>query len=237
MEPRSQPDKDLKLDTMRTVETPEGVELTLRVAGPIVRSLAWLIDQTIRAVAYVLFGIGFAFLGELGMGLFFVFLFIVEWFYPVLFEVLRRGSTPGKAILGITVTQDDGTPIGWTPSIIRNLLRFADFLPFAYLLGLVSMVVSKDFKRLGDVVAGTVVVYRDRPMGPAQLSTAEPVHVPVSLDLAEQRAIIDFAERSPGWSADRVDELAEILTPLVGPNVQNRSSRLLGMAHWLMGKR
>lgn len=226
-----------KLDTVRTVETPEGVELTLRVAGPVARSLAWALDQLIRIVAYFVVGIMLAFLGELGMGLFLVFLFLAEWFYPVLFEVLRYGSTPGKMVMGLTVVHDDGTPVTWTPSIVRNLLRFADFLPMAYLIGLISMLASRDFKRLGDVVAGTVVVYRDVPMGPVQLVEAAPIPVPVGLDQAEQRAIIDYAERARGWSEDRVYELAEIIHPLAGGPPQEGARKLLGMAHWLLGKR
>jgi uncharacterized RDD family membrane protein YckC len=228
---------DDKLDTMKTVETPEGVELTLRAAGPLARILAWFIDQTLRGLGYSVVGLGLAFLGDLGMGIFFIVLFLAEWFYPVLFEVLRRGQTPGKIVMGLIVVHDDGTPVTWTSSIIRNLLRTADFLPFFYMFGLVSMTLSRDFKRLGDLVAGTVVVYVDRPVAPAQLTPAEPVPVPVPLDLTEQRAIIDFAQRAPGWSEDRVFELTEILEPLVGGPPQFTARKLLGMAHWLSGKR
>lgn len=228
---------DDKLDTMRTVETPEGVELTLRTAGPLARILAWLIDQLLRAMVYSIVGVALAFLGDLGMGILFIFLFLAEWFYPVFFEVLRRGATPGKAAMGLTVVNDDGTPLTWTPSIIRNLMRFADFLPFFYMFGLISMVLTRDFKRLGDLVAGTVVVYVDRPVAPAQLTPAPPVPVPVPLDLVEQRALIDFAERAPGWSEDRALELTEILEPLVGGPAPFAAKKLLGMAHWLAGKR
>jgi uncharacterized RDD family membrane protein YckC len=226
-----------KLDTMRTVETPEGVELTLRAAGPLARILAWLLDQLLRTVAYSMVGVGLAFLGDLGAGIFLVFLFLAEWFYPVLFEVLWRGATPGKKALGLIVVNDDGTPVTWTPSIIRNLLRFADFLPFFYMFGLVSMALTRDFKRLGDLVAGTVVVYVDRPVAPAQLTPAEPIPVPVALDLVEQRAVIDFAERAPTWSQERVLELTELLEPLVGGPAPFAAHKLLGMAHWLAGKR
>ena len=143
-----------KLDTMRTVETPEGVELTLRVVGPAARSIAWFIDQLIRSTAYAFAAMIVSFLGEMGVGLLLIFIFVAEWFYPVLFEVLNYGSTPGKLVMGLSVVHDDGTPITWTASITRNLLRFADFLPFAYLIGIISMLISQDFKRLGDVVAG-----------------------------------------------------------------------------------
>lgn len=226
-----------KLDTMRTVETPEGVELTLRIAGPVARSLAWTIDQLIRVVFYSMAGMVFAFLGELGMGLFLVVLFLTEWFYPVVFEIWYKGATPGKMALGLAVVNDDGTPVTTSASIIRNLLRFGDFLPFFYLGGLISMVRSRDFKRLGDIVANTVVIYRDRPVGPRHLAPAKPIAVHVPLDLEEQRAIIDYAERASEWSQDRVLELAELVEPLAGRPPQDAALRLLGMAHWLVGKR
>lgn len=225
-----------KLDTTRTVETPEGVELTLRAAGPLLRCIAWGIDFAIRAVFYVLASFLLV-LGDLGEGLLFILVWAVEWFYPVLFEVLWYGRTPGKAAVDLVVLNDDGTPVGWTASIIRNFLRFADFLPFFYLLGLVSMMLHRDFKRLGDIAAGTIVVYRDRPPVAARLPAAEAVPIPVALDLEEQRAVIDYAERSVGFSQDRNEELAEIVEPLVGGPPAAGVQRLRGMALWLMGQR
>ena len=225
-----------KLDTVRTVETPEGVELTLHVAGPVVRSLAWLVDQLIRTLFYLVASLLLV-LGDLGQGLFLVVLFLTQWFYPVLFEVLRHGATPGKAALGLVVVNDDGTPVGWTASIIRNLLRFADFLPFAYLVGILSMILHRNFKRLGDIAAGTVVIYREQASATARLAPAAPVPVPVPLDLEEQRAIIDFAERSVAWSQDRNEELAELIDPLAGTPPRVGVERLRGMAHWLLGRR
>jgi uncharacterized RDD family membrane protein YckC len=225
-----------KLDTIRTVETPEGVALALRVAGPVPRSLAWAIDQTIRLLAYAAASLVLV-AGDLGVGIYFLFLFVAEWFYPVLFEVLRRGQTPGKALLGLAVVNDDGTPVGWTASILRNLLRVADFLPFAYLIGLVAMVLDHDFKRLGDLAAGTVVVYREMPRPQAELAPVAPVALPVPLTLEEQRAVIDFAERSPRWSEDRSAELAEIVEPFAGGPARAAVVRLQGMALWLLGRR
>lgn len=226
-----------KLDTMRTVETPEGVELTLRAAGPTSRILAWILDQLVRIVVYFFAGIGLSFLGHLGMGLLSILVFLLEWFYPVYFEVYRFGSTPGKSALGLTVVNDDGTPVDFSRSFIRNALRVADFLPFFYLIGLTTMVLNRDFKRLGDIVGGTVVVYKDRPVVPAKLAPAVAVPVSVPLGLSEQRAIIDFAERAPGLSRDRAFELAEVIEPLAGSPAPIAAKRLLGMAHWLSGKR
>jgi uncharacterized RDD family membrane protein YckC len=226
-----------KLDTIRFVETPEGVELSLRAAGPMARSLAWAIDQCLRLVAYTVVGTPLAFLGDTGVGVFLIFLFCLEWFFPVFFEVWRYGSTPGKALVGLTVVHDDGTPVGLTASLVRNLLRFADFLPLGYLLGLGTMLMQRDFKRLGDLVAGTVVAYRDGVMVQSRLPQVGAEPVPLPLDIAEQRAVIEFAERSHQWSPERRLELAALAEPLAGSPPAAAASRLDGMAHWLLGQR
>lgn len=227
----------LALDTVRQLETPEGVALELPLAGPLVRGIAFAFDLFIRTAAYSVVLSPIAILGELGQGIILVVLFLAEWFYPVVFEVLWRGQTPGKAALGLAVVQDDGTPVTWSTSIVRNLLRFADFLPAAYLAGVVSMVWHPDFKRLGDLVAGTVVIHRKRRTVGGVLPDAPIEPVPFALSVQEQRAVIEFAERSRRWSTDRTEELAEILTPQVGGPPPHTVARLQGMARWLRGER
>lgn len=86
-------------------------------------------------------------------------LFLLEWFYPIIFEVYRQGQTPGKKVMAIKVLQDNGIPVGWPTSLIRNLLRAVDFLPMMYGFGVVSMLIARNFRRLGDLAAGTLVVY------------------------------------------------------------------------------
>jgi uncharacterized RDD family membrane protein YckC len=139
-------------------ETPEGIDLGLRVAGPISRALAWIIDAFIRYSVLFALSTVLASLLSFGMGLFLILLFLLEWFYPVVFEVVR-GATPGKKAMGLLVVHDNGTPVGWSASMIRNLLRSVDFLPFFYCAGLISILLNSRFKRLGDLAAGTLVVY------------------------------------------------------------------------------
>ncbi len=225
------------LDTVRRLETPEGVQLDLPVAGPFARGAAFLIDLLVRASLYTVFGAPLALLGDLGMGLLMIAIFMIEWFYPVFFEVLWRGATPGKFALGLSVVRDDGTPVGWSDSIVRNLLRAADFLPFGWLAGLTSMSLDPDFKRLGDRVAGTIVIYVDRRSGAGMLPDSPPVPVPFALSPAEQRAFIEYAERSPTWTTDRAEELAEVLMPVVGGPPPRTVTTLQGMARWLRGER
>ena len=225
------------LDTVRSLETPEGVRLDLPVAGPMSRGAAFVIDFFVRGMLYAMVGTPLALLGDLGQGLMLLFAFVVEWFYPVIFEVKLSGATPGKVALGLAVVHDDGTPVGWSSSIVRNLLRFADFLPFAWLAGLASMTLHPDFKRLGDLVAGTIVVYRGRDGRGLPLPAAPVLPVPFALRPDEQRAIIAFAERTGGWTDDRAEELAEVLMPVVGGPARRAVTTLHGMARWLRGER
>jgi uncharacterized RDD family membrane protein YckC len=224
------------LDTLKTIDTPEGIELSLALAGPLPRILAWIIDTLIRgSLLFVLMMI----LGTLyvfGFGLFMISLFLIEWFYPVLFEIYMQGQTPGKKTLGIRVLCDDGTPVGWSPSLVRNLLRVVDFLPILYGFGLASIIMSRDFKRLGDLAAGTVVVYAKHLKEQPRIETRTPLPPPVPLTLAEQQAIIAFAERIPNISPDRAAELATLAVPL-GEGGQTTPEHMLGYANWLLGRR
>ncbi len=137
------------LDTIRRVETPEGVELSLRVAGPVARALAWGADSLIKYGALWGLLMALAVLDQGGFGLWLIALFLTEWFYPALFEVYAGGATPGKKALGLKVIHADGTPVDWPAALIRNLLRAADFLPVFYGFGLTAMLCNRDFQRLG----------------------------------------------------------------------------------------
>ncbi len=225
------------LDTYRKIETPEGVELQLRAAGPVARVLAFAIDLMLRGVILILLSIGLSIVGNFGMGIFLIVVFLMEWFYPVLFEVYRQGETPGKRLFGLRVLNDNGTPVGWGPSLVRNLLRAVDFLPSFYGFGLASMLLSRDFKRLGDLAAGTVVVYQDRALRSIAIPAVSAFAPPLGLNLAEQRALITFAERSQRLTEDRSEELADLLTPLTGVQGRPGIQRLYQMANWLVGKR
>ena len=229
--------QDDKLDTWRRVETPEGVDLGLRVAGPAVRAGAWVMDAAVRMAIYMALGWLTAFLGDTGLALMTLSVFVGEWFYFVLFEVLRSGSTPGKGACGLRVIHRDGTPIGWSASVTRNLMRFADFFPFAYGFGLLSSLASPEFQRLGDRVAGTIVVYQDQVTSPQAEDGVTPLATPVALSAEEKTALLDFAERSDDWTRSRRLELAAILGPLTQAEGPEGLERLQGMAAWLRRSR
>ena len=225
------------LDTSRLIETPEGVHLQLSPAGPVVRSLAWAIDLIIRAVALTVLAVVIAFLGDFGIGLYLLFAFLLEWIYPVAFEVYSQGATPGKRMLGLKTVLDNGAPVGVSASLIRNLLRAVDFMPVAYGFGLATMLANRDFKRLGDLAAGTLVVHDSTRLREVQPPKAEPMALPRELAPAEQQALTDFAERSAELSTERAAELADILEPLTGARSEASLARLHRFASWLHGQR
>jgi uncharacterized RDD family membrane protein YckC len=224
------------LDTIYAAETPEGIELHLPVAGPVSRALAWAIDFLIRAFLYIILATILVNAGKAGLGILMILTFAMEWFYPVVFEVKRHGQTPGKSALGLKVIHDDGTPVGWGASMIRNLLRVADFLPLFYGFGLLSVMFSKQFKRLGDHAAGTLVVYTEKPGKPPEPTQAQPYRPPYPLRLEEQQAILAFDEQSTRLAQERAEELAGLTGPLIAGQTQPVEA-LQGMAHWLTGDR
>ncbi len=223
------------LDTRYQVETPEGIDLHLRPAGLVPRALAFAIDLAIRGLILAVMFIVLGLLGQFGMGLGTILLFLVTWWYMVLFEVLNQGRSPGKQLLGLRVVHDDGTPIGWAASLTRNLLRFVDLLPFGYSLGILSCLNHPAFKRLGDIAAGTLVVYRDATPARPLLPEAEPLPAPFPLSLAEQRALLGFAERGAQLSAARRAELAALLAEPLQVPAEQAEARINGIARGLLG--
>lgn len=225
-----------RLDTIRLNETPEGVDLGLRVAGPVPRALALTLDSLIRLGIYVALTPLLA-LSGIGAGLILIATFAIEWLYPVLFEV-TRGATPGKRALGLAVVHDDGTPVGVPASMIRNLLRAVDFLPLFYGVGLLATLMDRDFRRLGDLAAGTLVIHAEPGKQARPMAEATPEPPPQGLALDTQQAILAFAERAQRLSPARRGELARTLLINLGPNDaplddSNAVARVEGFANWL----
>jgi uncharacterized RDD family membrane protein YckC len=224
------------IDTLCAVETPEGVELAFSPAGPVPRALAWIVDAGIRCAVYLALASALHGLGRVGLGLTLLVLFLLEWFYPVGFEVLGGGQTPGKKLLGLRVLRADGAPVGWSRSTVRSLLAFADFLPFGFAAGLTAMLLGRRCQRLGDLAAGTLVVHVEPLQAHQAAQTgAEALAPPFPLTLPEQRAIMGFAERAPGLTLERARELADLLEPLTGARGDEGVRRLNAMARSLRG--
>ena len=234
-----------KLDTLQSVELADGVEIRLRMAGPMLRASAYLIDFLIRTVVLAIgaFGIalaGWAIGGKVAQGLMLLSWFLMDWLYPVVFEAGKRGATPGKRLMGLRVVQSTGSPITLGQAVVRNFLRFVDGMPFfTYAFGLTSCLASKRFQRLGDLAAGTVVIYDRVPQMPL-MAIPPPimaVPLPVGLTADEMRALTLFRERAGLWSDGRRAEIADQAAILSGASGTAGVARLMAMAHWVQEKR
>jgi uncharacterized RDD family membrane protein YckC len=160
------------LDSVLAVETPEGIEFTLFPAGPVIRSCAWAIDMGIQWLLILVVAAASNFLEE-GSGSWGTLLlfFCIDWFYHVGWEACGRGQSPGKRLMGIRVVRGDGSPVNPGASFLRNLLRFADTFLFLCPIALVTMLVSRGCRRLGDWVGDTLVVYTARSLPVSVLSS------------------------------------------------------------------
>lgn len=153
------------------IDTPENVTFDYDIAGIGSRFLAALIDTAIIVLLQIiLFGSVLLFasitsesasetlIGWL-LAIAGIVSFLFFWGYYIFFEILWNGQTPGKRQVGLRVIRVDGTPITPTEAIIRNLVRLIDLLPTAYGIGVVTMFISPNSRRVGDLAAGTLVVH------------------------------------------------------------------------------
>jgi uncharacterized RDD family membrane protein YckC len=152
----------MEIDDRLTIATPEGVDLSLTLAGVGSRFAAAIIDLLIEIGLIVAVAIGAGILGDVASGwggaMVAVLSFVIVVGYDVFFEVLQSGRTPGKRMNGLRVVQTGGEPVTFVPSAIRNVLRIVDFLPTMYLTGIVAIFVTRRNQRIGDLVGGTLVV-------------------------------------------------------------------------------
>ena len=228
------------LDTVVASETPEGILLELRPAGLMPRYYAFVVDWIIRFAVINAVATVTAFMGGLGVAFWIVLLFVLEWFYPVFFELSASAATPGKRIFGLKVVMDNGLPITAAASMTRNLLRVADFLPFGFGFAMLSMLFRRDNKRLGDIAAATLVVHARRA-DRRDVSEEWPPLMPVRrLAPEDQAALIALAVRAPTLTPERLDELAALAAVASGDQGQSGpkvTQRVLGVAQWVLGRR
>jgi uncharacterized RDD family membrane protein YckC len=212
-----------------TIATPEGVNLELALAGVGSRFASAIVDGLVQtAIFTVTVFAGIALFGRSGFTAAAITLttFFVLAAYDILFEVFASGRTPGKRLNGLRVVRTDGSPVGFFTSAVRNVLRLVDFLPSAYLVGIVAVLVTRRNQRLGDLAAGTLVVRERRPTrkwaaAPAlQAPDAPWLAWDVSAVTAEELgAVRRFLERraelTAGARAKLGSELAGALLPKV----------------------
>jgi uncharacterized RDD family membrane protein YckC len=225
------------LDNRANVETPERIEIQQELAGPGRRAWAWAVDAGIRVIATTLL---FVFvlpwttidetLGGAAWGFFLVVLFALEWVYGIGFEVALQGRTPGTIWSRVRVVRVDGSPVGVADVVLRNLLRAADYLPIVgfgtfglplFGVGLLVMFADRKQRRIGDLVAGTVVVI-ETPWRIGEPVRIEPPiteeerrEIPMRVDLSreELRVIESFLARRKQLGDQRAEELAALYGP------------------------
>jgi uncharacterized RDD family membrane protein YckC len=147
------------LDHRIEISTPERVTVAYELAGVGSRMLAQAIDALIvSGILFGLFAAAGAIPGPIAVAIAIGGATLTPVGYFLLLEWLRHGSTPGKAALRLRVICATGEPVGLGESAVRNLIRIADFLPGAYVLGGICAMASRDGRRLGDMAAGTIVV-------------------------------------------------------------------------------
>lgn len=152
------------------IRTPEGIEFSFRLAGPVVRCLAWSIDFLVTMVAIMMLNmlaqVGGFISPDISQAVSIIALFIVWVGYGMFFEWIWRGQTLGKRLLSLRVVDAQGLRLQFYQILLRNLLRFVDALPALYLVGGLATVFSRRAQRLGDLAANTVVVYNPKPAEP-----------------------------------------------------------------------
>lgn len=150
------------------IDTPEQVHLEFVLAGIGSRFMAVFLDTLIQVAAFFvifIFTLIFAttpFAGHSPAWIFAILIlvfFVITWGYYATFETLWKGQTPGKRWAGIRVIKGSGRPINAFEAIARNLVRIVDYLPGFYGVGIVTMMLNRRSQRLGDLVAGTLVVH------------------------------------------------------------------------------
>ena len=185
----------------------------------------------------LLFKLIFPFVGyNVSQALALLSVFFVWWFYHVLFEISPWGATVGKKVFGLRVVDEAGGGVTLGQAMIRNFIRGAEIM-----LPLIPLIAffHPRFQRLGDLAAGTLVVYARPRVDPLIPGPPPLAKVPVNLTLSreEEAAILSFRYRSGGWSEARRMELANHLSKVTGEVGPKGVSRVLGMAQWLEEQR
>lgn len=187
------------------VATPERVAVELPIAGLGSRAMAYLVDVALLGavglVAYfvVTFFVADVINAVLGLSTLVrsvaaIVVFAALWVYWTALEVAWRGQTPGKRLVRIRVVKLDGSPVTLFSSAVRNLLRVVDFMPACYPVGIVTMLIDRRHRRLGDLLAGTVLV-RDEQVDLARYE-----------QVASTTLAVDEVELATSWLT-RFDEL------------------------------
>ena len=228
------------LDDALYVETPEGVQLVAVLADPLSRAQALLCDVLLIVAGVFVLAFLSAWLfggGAAARGIFLALAFVLVWGYFFLFEWLWRGVTPGKRALNLQVISADLMPLSAAQAAWRNVLRYLDWLPGFFGVGALALVLSPKNQRLGDWMAGTVVIFRRAPqMAVRPLQPGEVSPPPWRLSRQEQRVLMDFAAYADAHHEARLVELsAPLAVKMPDCDARERVQRLRAWGRYLRG--
>lgn len=169
---------DGPLDTTVRLITPERIVFRYPLAGPFRRLFAYLVDMALLfglVLASIIISVVLTLGSPSGMGPIFVAYFVLTQGYGAFCEAIFNGRTLGKRVMGIRVVSDQGVPITGAQAVLRNLVGAVDgLLPFFYMPGLTSIVLTSKFQRLGDLAAGTMVIVEARQRRSGVIRIKEP---------------------------------------------------------------
>jgi len=252
------------------IKTPEYVSIQFQLAGLGSRAAAFIIDQILLMVLNILIFVVLYFVmdglssmtfflmeSSLPIAITIIILFIVNWGYFFAFEFFYGGRTIGKKLVGIRVIQENGHSITLLSSFIRNLIRLIDSLPTAYFIGIIMIFFHSKHKRLGDLVAGTIVVHERKVKRKKKLS---PIEKEIenrglakddlmldewtlkSMGIKEWKLVSTYTSRFHQVSLEErnllTKQIAEILLPKIGMEVEGKlateiENTLLVLYLWL----
>lgn len=211
-----------------TIATPEGLDVELTLAGVGSRFFSAIVDVVIEGIVIAAALVAFFNLTSdaVAAAVSALITFSVIFGYHVLFETLASGRSPGKHVAGLRVVQVGGAPVRFKDSAIRNIVRLIDILPpITYMLGAVTILITKRNQRLGDLAAGTIVV-RVAPRRTAAPAGRPPPELPdverwdVSAVTADELvAVRRFLDRREGLSGTARRDLATDLATRLRPKV------------------
>ncbi|MDR3707902.1 MAG: RDD family protein [Capsulimonadaceae bacterium] len=228
------------------ITTPENIAIEYELAGLGSRAAAYTIDLMFKFVCWLSIGVaGLIIMGvavlvgwhwfqrfvadflQIIAAVYVIIAFLILWGYGILFEIIWNGQTPGKRQMGIRVIRLEGYPLGVFGATIRNLLWIVDFLPAAFLAGIVSILVTREYQRLGDLVAGTIVVKQRAPQSLDALLQVARI-TPEHLDKDALELISSQADRMSPDEYRAVRHFTERRMQL-DPVIQRRQAALIAL--------
>src|ERR1700730_9681977 len=230
------------------IETPEQTFFEFPLAGIGSRALALAIDTLLQVAVFIALGllgaiISYeAYLPRFGKQYLYAILIFIAFFsqfgYFAFFETIWNGRTPGKRWIHLRVIMDSGRPVGAQGAILRNLMRIVDSLPSIYAVGIITSLISPQNKRVGDYLAGTVVIQERSVQGDRSLWDATPAPLLATsqfpkLNAAELQLVEAYLDRRSSLQDDVRRSMARKIADRISEGLSLRPDTIQGPEKFL----